>query len=327
MAKGHKAQHWVPKSYLKEWCDPDAPPTHEPYVHVFAKDGGSHRVKPPAKIFTERDLYTISREDGQRDLRLEHGLSGLEASFAEIRRDFLARRRALPTARHAKLMAFVAAMHSRTPAMRDHHLDFWGEVLEMGERLERRMKTASEEERRAAAVFIPPADDRQSMTMDDVRRVVASPMEHILVPSIAGEIRYLPLMRAHVLCTDDDVGFITSDSSVCWFDPEWHKKPPLFRNPSLSTELLEITLPLSPHQMLLITHQQDFNHPQNGIQYIDVLPEHVSEINRRTRFGSNEEFVVKREFTDEYWFHRGTMPPDAWEAQNGKSAPTLQKQS
>jgi hypothetical protein len=93
MAKSHKDQHWIPKSYLLAWADLD-----------------------------ETDLYTIKLPDGGRDLRLEHGLSDLEKAFSSLRKDFLAKRRQLPAARHAKLLVFVAALRSRTPAIRDHHL-------------------------------------------------------------------------------------------------------------------------------------------------------------------------------------------------------------
>jgi hypothetical protein len=124
------------------------PPGHEPSVHIFAKDGSTHRRKAPANIFTETDIYTIKRPDGRRDLRLEHGLSGLETAFSTIRKDFLAERRQLPVARSVKLMAFVAALHSRTPVLRDHHMKFWTEVQEMGERLEQQMRTATLDEKK-----------------------------------------------------------------------------------------------------------------------------------------------------------------------------------
>jgi hypothetical protein len=297
-------------------------------VHVFAKDGGKHRRRAPANIFTETDLYTIKRPDGSRDLRLEHGLSELETAFSTIRKDFLSRRRQVPTPRWVKLMAFVAALHSRTPMIRDHHMEFWNEVLDMGEELEHRMETATVEEKmRAAAASIPSDRDRRSMTMDDVRRLTASPMEHTLGPYIAAEMPFLPLMRATVLCASSDPGFITSDAPVVWFNPEWYKNPPMFRSPCLSDPLLEISVPVSPEQMLVLTHRGPVlthrgpDDSRRGIQYLNVLEHHVMELNRRTRFSCHEEFVVQREITHPRWFERGTMPSDAWEAQHGMADP------
>lgn len=68
----HKKQHFVPQCYTKAWHDPDAPagPKMNPYVWVFDRDGTNVRRKAPANLFTETDIYTIERADGERDLRL-----------------------------------------------------------------------------------------------------------------------------------------------------------------------------------------------------------------------------------------------------------------
>jgi Protein of unknown function (DUF4238) len=84
MAKSHKSQHWIPRSYLRAWADPVAPDRHEPFVHVFSKDGKEHRKKAPVNVFAETDLYTIKLPDAGRDLRLEHGLSDLDGSYPII---------------------------------------------------------------------------------------------------------------------------------------------------------------------------------------------------------------------------------------------------
>jgi hypothetical protein len=172
MAKSHKAQHWVPRCYLRDWVDPNRPAGHKPYVHVFSKDGVASRTKSPENLFTETDLYTIRLPDGGRDLRLEHGLCGLEASFSEIRRDYLAKRKHVPLPRYIKLLAFVAAMHSRTPSRRDHFMGFWNEVIEIGEQIERQMKVATPEERRRAARWVVPRC--HLMMSEKLRRALCS---------------------------------------------------------------------------------------------------------------------------------------------------------
>ncbi|WP_441281065.1 DUF4238 domain-containing protein [Tardiphaga sp. 862_B3_N1_1] len=316
MAKSHKAQHWIPRSYLRSWADPSAPGNHEPYVHVFSKDGVSSRKKAPINLFTETDLYTIQLPDGGRDLRLEHGLCGLESSFSEIRRDFLSKRKHLPALRHLKLTAFVAAMHSRTPSRRDHHMAFWNEVLEMGEQLESRMKTATLAERERAASASIATRNHRSMSLDDVRKITSSPMEHTLGPHMAAELPLLIQMRCRVLCTSSKIGFISSDAPVVWFDPEWHKKPPLFRSPSFSDPQLEITLPVSPSQALIFTH--GLIDRERPISYVDIPDHAVTEINRRTRFLCDKEFISRTQTTESRWFELGTLPPDAWELNEGK---------
>src|SRR5215208_6696699 len=86
---GHKRQHYVPRSYLEAWCDPDCPPKQRPYVWRFSKGGGQVRKKSPEKIFRQTDIYTIRAEEGQRDLTIEMNLSRLEGEFTKLRRNKL----------------------------------------------------------------------------------------------------------------------------------------------------------------------------------------------------------------------------------------------
>jgi Protein of unknown function (DUF4238) len=315
MAKSHKAQHWVPKCYLRTWADPNGPTGYKPYVHVFSKDGTTSRKKSPENLFTETDLYTIRLLGGGRDLPLEHGLCGLEASFSETRRDYLARRRHVPLPRYIKLLAFVAAMHSRTPSRRDHFMGFWNEVLEMGEQIERQMKVATPEELRRVASSVATGAERHTMSLDDIRKFTASPMQHTLGPHMAAEFPLLMRLKCFVLCTTSEIGFITSDAPVVWFDPEWHKKPPLYRSASFSDPRLEITLPISPTQMLILMHGE-VNIPT--LEYLDIPDKAVAELNRRTRFRCDKEFIVRIHRTDLRWFEQDAMPADAWELNEGK---------
>jgi hypothetical protein len=298
---------------LRAWTDPDSPADQQPFVHVFSKDGSWHRKKAPSNLFAATDLYTINLPDGGRDLRLEHGLADLESGFALLRKDFLAARRKLSAQRHVKLMAFVAAMHARTPSFSDHHMKFWNDVRLQGERMERWLKTAPpEEKQRAARESFSSPQDRPSISMEDVRRITQNPMQYTL-GFVGAELPHLIRMRCTILCTESDPGFITSDAPVIWFDPDWYKKHPIYRSPSLSDPLLEITMPISPNQLLLLNHL-----PKVGslkpIQYFDVPETVVVEANRQLRFQSDKDFVVRRGVVDPKWFDPGTPPPDTWEA-------------
>src|SRR5260221_13267356 len=111
-------QHWVPRSSLASWCDPDRPPLHDPYVWRFPKAGGAGKRKARQNLFTEADFYTIHRPDGQRDLSLENGLGTLESRFCQIRETRIDKCEPLTLEEKVWLCAFVAAMHSRTRAQR-----------------------------------------------------------------------------------------------------------------------------------------------------------------------------------------------------------------
>jgi hypothetical protein len=51
----HKSQHFIPRSYLAAWRDPETPEGQEPYVWRFSKDGSQSKNKAPQNIFTETD--------------------------------------------------------------------------------------------------------------------------------------------------------------------------------------------------------------------------------------------------------------------------------
>ncbi len=177
----------------------------------MCSNGSTSRKKAPENLFTQTDLYTIRLPDGRRDLRLEHGLAGLEASFSETRSNYLSKRKHISLPRYFNLIAFLSAMHSRTPARVEHFMGFWNEVLSIGDELERKMKDASMEDRHRASSVSPGGGP--TMTLDQVREFPSSPMENTLGPLMAAELPLLMRMRCMVLCTASQ-GFITSDAPV-----------------------------------------------------------------------------------------------------------------
>jgi Protein of unknown function (DUF4238) len=214
-------------------------------------------------------------------------------------------------------VAFVAAMHARTPSRRDHFMGFWNEVLENGEQLEHSMKAVAPEERhRVPASSVIEGMGRPTMSLDDLRKITASPMEHTLGPLLAVELPLLMRLKCFVLCTHSEIGFMTSDAPVVWFDPKWHTKPPLYRSASFSDRELEISMPLSPTQMLVFMHGEV--NPQRLVGYKEVPESVVTELNRRTRFRCDKEFVTRIEKTELRWFEQDPMPADAWELNEGK---------
>src|SRR5438552_6774777 len=122
----HARQHWIPQSYLESWCDPDTPARHTPFVWRFSKDGSIVSKKAPKNIFYETDMYTIQLANGSRNLSIEHGLAGLENTFAELRKTKLANHTALTLEDKLVLCAFIAAMYARTRAQRHHWQKQWG---------------------------------------------------------------------------------------------------------------------------------------------------------------------------------------------------------
>ena len=310
MAK-HKKQHVIPKCYLKAWVDPSSPKNQEPYVWVFGKEERDGRRKAPRNIFHENDFYTVGMAEGDRNLTVEHGLSEIESRFAGIRIRRLNFSQELPDEERFTLCLFVAALHMRTPAQLDHLTGFWERVLKMMNQMKESLDKASPEKRaqmvRASSLG---SSSGKGASMEQVQAAVDERVKHIMVPALITEAKLLPTLDMAILQTDSELGFITSDSPVVWFDPEAYKRPPMHQVPALMYETIEITMPISPSQMLLLNRGG-----QSG--YVEVAQETVDELNRRTRFHAHANFVVRKDATKDVWFKEGEESEDAWEKLHG----------
>jgi hypothetical protein len=80
--------------------------------------------------------------------------------------------------------------------------------------------------------------------------------------------------------------FITSDNPCVWFDPADYQNPRPFGASGLISATLEITLPLSPKQILFFGNKLIVS----GL-YIPIENEMVNNLNKRTRLFSDEFFV------------------------------------
>lgn len=240
-------QHWIPRSYLEAWCDPDTPSNHDPYVWLFPKAGGAGRRKAPGNVFVETDFYTIRLPDGLRDLSLEHGLGTLEDKFCRIRNQRILNREVLSHEERVWVCAFAAAMHSRTRLQRTALRQQWGHALRVAEDLQQALNTMSPEQRRQ---YKPPTMIGEtvgpSLTIDDVKTLADKPIQHMLVTMIEEEAPVLAKMNLVVLTTEDPVGFVTSDHPCAWFDPERRRRPL-----SLESPTIEVIMPISPNSVAL----------------------------------------------------------------------------
>lgn len=288
----HKNQHFVPKSYLNAWCDPDTPSGQTPYVWLFERDERVGRKKAPANIFSEPDFYTLLGEDGRRDLKVERFLGSLETNFVDLRRDKLNKRQALSTEELLYLCAFCAAMHTRTRAQRDHFRAHWRDSLETMDKLAEWAGRASEEQIRNFNGPLQVSEDLEatSLSREDVQRIVQYPTQTILPAAIRAQVPLLFKMNAAILCTADETGFITSDHPCTWYDPTYRNFPP-----RLTSRTIEVTLPLSPQQLLLFNRR-------GIVGYINVQLRTVAQANWALRSRCHGHYVVRRNRTESYWF-------------------------
>jgi hypothetical protein len=313
MSKGtkkYKKQHFVPQCYTKAWLDPMAPagPTSTPYVWVFDRDGNNPRRKSPSNLFTETDIYTIERADGGRDLTLEHGFQELEDKFTRIRNLAFNQMKWPDTEQMAWLFAFVATAQARTQANRDHHREQWGNIRKKMEDFQEAYENASPSKKKAfAAMATTPSQSGSGMTLEHVRAMEEHPIQLMISQVVNTVTRVFANMHVAVLTTEDPVGFVTSDNPCTWFDPESYKYPPIYRGAGLGMKTIEVTLPISPRQCLVITHNPDWK------GYIKVDEKAVDELNYRHISHSKESFISCSQVTRPIWFAQRPMPDDSWE--------------
>lgn len=299
-------QHYIPQCYLKAWCDPVTPSGQEPYIWMFSKDGKTKKKKAPKKIFYETDMYTVQMPDGTKDYRLENGLHDLEDIFIQIRDKKIKNTAELTTTEHVLLITFISAMHNRTKVQRDHHKSQWGQVKELMDKMKEFYETATPEERRAASGIRPPNGNKSDLTYEDVQKLADEPMQQMLYPQIQAGVPLLSQLNLAVFNTNTLPGFITSDRPCVWFDPMAYKRPPLQRAPALISPSIEITLPISPNQLIVLN--------RSGVEgYLDADVNTVDEFNKRVRFHADEYFVVNSDIIKDIWFDRGVEPDDSWD--------------
>lgn len=253
---------------------------------MYSVNGGVPKRRAPANLFQETDLYTIKMPDGTRDLSIEHGLSGLETRFADIRREVIENRGEISAENRMVLCAFVAAMRARTPKQREHVRSFWSNVNDgMTQMRDAMMAKTPAERERIGRISGAPGGGRPSGSHEDVKRMVAEPLQTTMVPAISVETPLLAKLDLAVVETTDAVGFLTSDAPCVWFDPESRNRSFPFDGPALMFPTIEITLPVSPHQLLLLNRT-------GRTGYFGVGSNGLLELNRRIRAYADKEFVA-----------------------------------
>lgn len=291
----YKKQHYIPQSYLGRWCDINKPIGHDDYVWVFDYDGKNAKKKSPKNIFYETDLYTIYDDKGNRILDIEHGLSELESRFVSIRERKIEKHLELSIEERLIILAFIAAIHNRTPSVKAHISKTWGEILELGKAMRESYQKASPEQKRIMAEIGSLHNSDNSLSMEEAEKIHLEPLQTTMIPRIQTETELYSKMHMAILDTDDEIGFITSDQPCVWFDPEAYKRPPMYRSVGLGYRSVEVTLPISPKQAIIISH---YKLPL----YNTVNMSTVDSINRKTRFMANKYFVVNKFYKNDFWF-------------------------
>ncbi len=290
-----KKQHIIPKCYLQAWCDPNTPTGQLPFIWRISKDGNSKQKRSPKKSFTATDMYTIRLPNGDRNLVIEDTLAMVEADFVDVLPK-VRKRQKLDDIDRARLCVFSAAMHTRTASMGKHWKRQWGQLHEMVVDMEQSRKL-------------------KPVASLETARLVEFAHPDVIARGLQMEAPALFQMQMSILVSDDEFGFITSDRPCLWFNPEAYKLPPFYRAPGLGERHIEVTLPLTPHHLLFISHTP-------CAEYIEIGQNMLDETNRLTRAYCDEEFVSWKGETRPKWFDLGKEPDDSWEKSQRRHPPS-----
>lgn len=286
MANTHKNQHFVPSSYLAAWCDSNTPHGQTPYVWKFSKDGTQIKKKSPKKLFYQKDMYTIFTEDGERDLRLEMSLSRVESRFSRIRSEKLEKHLPLTSEEQLILCMFTAAMFSRTKSFEKHQSGQWSSVLDWMNRVNAAFNDASPEElkKMIRALQTPVNNENENISIEDIRDLVDNPVQNLLSVNVM-ECAPLLFKRPNIILeANGSSSFITSDNPCVWYDTSIYQRPRPFGAGGLISPTLEITLPLSPNQMLFFGSQLKLTGVYMFIEDVEI----IDNLNKRTRIFADQ---------------------------------------
>lgn len=250
----HKDQHWIPRSYLRAWCDPGS---KQKVVHRYSPKGDYIDWRAYTKVASEDDLYTIFN-DARRDVRVETVfLHHIENRFAAAVRT-VEQGRPLPAAYKHIFAWYMAAMRNRSPAARDHWRDFQNRVVAKGDAMQRALDQMSPEQRKRymRGVGSTERSRGKGMTLEEARAAAQEPFGSWLPRHIAIEAEHLHKLGLELLKAPPEVDFITSDSPVTWRN---RALPVGLQGwfPGLRHPAIEMLLPLTPRWCLAFRHQGD----------------------------------------------------------------------
>ena len=281
----YKSQHYVPRSYLKLFTDPDTPEGQEPYLWIYEwwGDGKGFR-KAPKNVAVSTYYYSFEADSGE----LEHGVERDVLSRAEgaamphlvrlIRGEDPA---ALDEQARMDTSAFLALMLHRTPRSRNHMESEAGrlfkhiarEYLTRPKVFERTFREAMD----AAGVEteVDPEETRQRLLRDDwelkAHPVLSLSMMLRLVPVVS---QYIFHYQWRVLKAPEGTAFLTSDAPLVMVSTT--RLPGIWgESVGWESPWMEATFPLNPQTCLLISL-----HRPEGRE--ELMPEGVREVNLRT---------------------------------------------
>lgn len=274
-----KRQHYVPQCYLKEFRDPLSLEDN-PSIYVFKTEGKEKPWKQKLKeVCVTGDIYTFIDQKGNKDYSLEIALSQIEGEYVKVL-DKIKRRESLTEEEHAHLCLFVAALMFRTLRQKENFEGFIQKMIDMA--------------KQEAAVHPGEKINEQIRQLEQEKKNVHKENLRNNLGEIAA---LIARMNVGFACAErTPKRFITSDDPCHLYNPDlkWQR----FYGPGLMQKHVELSLPLTPDTLLLMSWQN-----YRGYIHIEDYS-YIDEQNRRIRSMSHKYFLCPVKNSNWYWFSK-----------------------
>ena len=243
MADRTKRQHFVPRFYLRNFCDVDG------YIWTHDSRRGTARRSTPENTAFETNIYSPVGDDGGRSDEIEVFLAEIESAAAPLLLR-LSSREKLDDEEKATMALFIASLFVRSPAqirqfaMLAGDLASWMTAVRAEDELNSKQRRGEDTRIEEKIIFYMGREEALNMSVD--RR--AGLMSFIQLDPISRLIEKMTWSFE----ISKDVEIITSDNPVFWVPSE--KIPRSSYGFGLAHRLAVIPFPLSPSLILRIDH-------------------------------------------------------------------------
>jgi hypothetical protein len=265
-------QHYIPRGYLRGFCDARTPTGQEPWLWICELRQGLVKRRAPKNVAKRPDYYSVTRDAGEVDHVAERLLSRIESNGIPILSRIREGNFALTDEERQHLALFIGFLITRTPSFRDFMERVAGKG---GESIIRVMARHPEYFRRTGREAV--GRNMSDEQIEDARLRGLEPERHFIVrgtpdfslgqalalaPAPAGEIL---LMQWQFLIAGGLEHFVTGDAPVTWQNSH--------RAAGLRMRGTRLSFPISPQICLLGTHTEP-----GGVR--DIGADEVRDLNR-----------------------------------------------
>lgn len=248
-----KSQHTVQRFHLAQFAG-DQPKGH---VWIYNKHSKEPRSADSENVSIENYFYSVEREDGTWDTRLDDLITNIEAKAVPVYRELLAGN--IPPYSQPKydFAQYLAIAYVRTKKMRRMSADTVGQMMQVN-------YYAHADNSEVFNAHMARYEREKGITLtndakDGIRRLFLDPSRfNMVLPKEIGLYGFHIVddltdifLRTHWSLVDAEHGFfITSDHPIVRVIPG----PAPARDHGFLHKTMEVSFPLSPRRMLVLTH-------------------------------------------------------------------------